>query len=201
MKLIRAYTALVMTSGLLTFSCVNTGKNNELKADHIYGKWTCRIVDGEYIGIDTLYFRNDMKFNDSQNLTYKSSDSGFDFISRFNHTISGIWRLASDSIFIRYDIDSFIFNFESNSFSVSASSQGADTIVMKDLRRDMQEDLSRYLNATLRDRYKAISGKDMFMGKVMYLDPDSMVVSNNGLTLTLRRVINARTPILSSDGH
>lgn len=183
------YITATLILGLLLPCCSSSTENNGPDPGHLYGKWTCRIADGGYAGTDTLDFSQDLNFNDSQNLSYRSSGSGFDFFSGFKFSIGGTWRLESDSIFICYDLNSFIFNLDPESFSVSASAQGADTARLKDLRHDMREDLSRYLNKTFRDRYGDIAGKEVFLGIVNYVGPDSMIISNSGNTLSLHRVL------------
>lgn len=183
------YTTFILILVVLNFSCTPNSKNNELRHDHLYGKWICRIIDGEYIGIDTLIFNSDLKFKDSQSLSYRSSDSGFDFSTKFNLNIGGTWKLKSDSIYICYDLGSFILNIDPETFSIKTSDHGADTTRLKDLRNDMQEDLSRHLNNTFKTRYGNISNEEVFLGRVTYLDLDSMIISNNGNSLTLHRVL------------
>lgn len=180
-------TAAMSISGLIILSCSSPKKITELKPGHCYGKWTCRIMDGEFSGIDTLYFNSNLKFNDSQSLSYKSSDSGFDFFTRFYFNIGGTWKLKSDSIYICYESDSFTFNLDASSFRVNATAQGADTTNMQELRNDMLKDLSEYLSKTVKARYENISNRDVYLGRVTYLDRDSMIISNNGNSLTLLR--------------
>jgi len=184
------YIYITLISGLLIFfSCSQNSKNiDELNPVYLYGKWTCRIMYGEYNGIDTLNFNSDLNFSDSQSLSYRSSDSGFDFSTRFDFIIGGTWKLKSDSIFIRYDLSSFTSNLDPETFSIKASEQGADTTQMKDLRNNMQKDLSEHLSRTFKAKYENITDKDVFLGRVTYLNLDSMIISNNGNILTLHRV-------------
>jgi len=182
-------TVVALILGLLIISCSQKQKNYEFKPDYLYGKWTCRIMDGEFTGIDTLNFNADLKFKDSQNLSYRSSDSGFEFSTRISFNICGNWKLKTDSLYICYDLDSFTFIANPKSFNVKATAQGADTTNLHEVYHDMFTDLSQHLNRTVKVRYEKIREKDLFLGRVTFIDPDSMIITNNGNSLILHRVM------------
>lgn len=187
MRPILKFICMLLPLSSLVSSCSNAS-NNELKTEYIYGRWTCKIMGDEYIGIDTLWFRNDSTFFDTQTLTYKASDSGFEFQTRFDFNISGKWQLKSDSVFIYYDSSSIDLRLDPETFTVTAANPNADTTKMISLKEDMSKDLSAYLSSTFKNRYNEIADRDILLGRVNYITPDSMSMTNGSNRLILYRV-------------
>lgn len=98
--------ALVCGAFACTIMCESQCTKNRMpKATEIEGKWLLGINTTEYVGADTLTFRNDGLFIDTKSVRYSGSDSGFDFSVHMSTYMEGEWNLKNDTLHIAYGIE------------------------------------------------------------------------------------------------
>lgn len=171
-------------SALTALLCAASCANNK----EVTGSWFCTINDGQICGTDTITFAGDSSFTDSRTLLYVSTESGFDIRASFSVSIAGRWSVRGDSIYVCHAPGTFRFTYYTPSFSVTANRPGADTTALAAVRTEMSDRLAGHLQSTYEDRYEAIAGRPVCIGRISGIGADSLVIENAGVTLSLMRL-------------
>ena len=147
--------------------------------------WVCEVQDGDYVGTQHLQFLRDGRFRQQDSLCFASEDSGFAFRIRLSVSNEGEWGLAGDSLWVKYDRAQLRVLPDARSFAVQTldDSIGID----RSVKDSMCATLTRCLEQDFRDRYEAVSGYRLPLGKMTSLTKNTLCLRNGPRTLPLQR--------------
>ena len=180
--IIRLYCIVLTVLGIT--SC-NGRQSHTL--EEISGMWECDIKEGEFVGEQRLHFAKDNKLNDEKILNYHSYDSGFDFSMDVRVKISGHWKLTGESIYVRYDIDQLETAADKNTFNIIPTKSNADMEKLEKSKYYMCNELGNKLDMYFFSEFNQISGKFLLLGKIVFLNKDSIILENNTNKVLMRR--------------
>lgn len=185
--------ALVVVLGLVgTPACgggCSTNNNDSLETRLLSNLWSCEIADGDISGLQTISFAGNGAFSERESLRLHSSDNGFEVDVNFNISISGRWKMVSDSLAVCYDMASVKVVTDSASFTLRPTDEGADREALEKVRGSMFSDLSAALETMADARYRPLSTKYNMLGKLSVVDDDTLLIQHNGQEIRLAKML------------
>lgn len=157
-------------------------------AAEIEGKWLLGINTKEYVGADTLTFRNDGLFIDTKSVRYSDSDSGFDFSVHMSTYMEGEWYLKNDTLNIVYAIEKPEIIFDKQSFKIAASENNADCETLGQLNDEMYNCLCENLRKVIYSNYTNLSSDTVRLGRIISISDMKISMESSDGCVTLVRI-------------
>lgn len=182
-------TAFVALAPMLFCSCgADSGYANR-KSEYLLtdGTWSCHINDSGFQGFETLTFSQNGQFGEREKLRLSATDSGFSFGIDIDVRITGQWLLSNDSLSVKYCLDSLVTDCPIESFYIKTANDLTEQTDLSAIKDAMYNDLDSALKIYFTAKYKPLSLRYIFLGRIICIANDTIKLENSGNYLTLHR--------------
>lgn len=160
-------------------------QNTQLKENNIEGSWYCQLNDEMFSGEEKIHIENN-SFNISDSLYFSGEDSEFKFSMIVFVKTGGEFQIRNDSIFLTYQEDRTSIIPQASSFKVDLTGAEEEKRTWNDtIKSKMRKDLEDYLLSSLGQQYGSLYNNQIFFGKIIMLNTDSVYLINNNTYLSL----------------
>ena len=173
---------------LLILSLFGSGcnkQNSQIKEINIEGSWYCQLNDETFSGMEKIQFEN-KSFNIHDSLYFSGEDSEFRFSMIVFIKTGGKFQIRNDSVFLTYQEDRTTITPQASTFKVDLTgAEGKKGDWNDTIKSKMRKDLEEYLLSSLGQQYGSLYNNQIFLGKIIMHNPDSVYLINHNTYLSL----------------
>lgn len=165
----------------------NQSKDNIINREKIYGTWTTFISNGNLNGKEFISFSPPDIFHITDSIIFNDEDSGFEFKLPLSLNIVGKWNLKKDSLFIECNSETININTYTDKLEITSSKDSVRLEMLESLKGEMGEKLVSTVLSILSEQYEEMSGKELYLGKIIYHCQDTLYLNKNNILVCLQK--------------